>query len=325
MAIARAGFRSPLSGAGLLVIFLQVLPDVARRGLPHPTDQALVEDFGRIDPGVAEQVVERNDFGDDGDVLSGIQRNGDQGDVDAQNRRCFSIESRSIDDGVLVPLLEAHDELDALLLADGPDTEDRRNVDEADAPDLHVVTLELMCLADQHVISAAGSDHQVVGHESVPALDEVEHTFGFSDSAFSGEEESDAENVGERAVQGGRLRELALENRLDAAVELRCLEVRAQKGNSPAGRCLPHSSGRLLPLGDDHGGHRKAEESDDYPLAIGRWERCEIRHFCLAQYLQPFRDETVDVSGESEAGTGDVRVWNYAVEAHSPANVAKRE
>ena len=56
--------------------------------------------------------------------------------------------------GVVPPLLELDDHLDALLLAHGADAEDRRNVDEADAADLHVVPLQLVAAADEDVAAA---------------------------------------------------------------------------------------------------------------------------------------------------------------------------
>jgi len=68
---------------------------------------------------------------------------------------------------------------------------------EADAANLHEVALELVAPADQQVIAAPEADHQVVSHQAVPALDEIEHALRFSDAAGPGEQQPHAENVSE--------------------------------------------------------------------------------------------------------------------------------
>ena len=124
-----------------------------------------------------------------------------RGSSHAEDVGRLAVEARALDDGVLPPLLELHDDLDALLLTHGADAEDRRNVDEADAADLHVVPLQLVTAPDQDVAAARAYDHEIVGDEAMPALDEVEHAFRLADAALAGEQQADAVHVGERAVE----------------------------------------------------------------------------------------------------------------------------
>ncbi len=100
----------------------------------------------------------------------------------------------------------------------------RRNVDQPDAANLHVVPLQLVPAADEDVAAAPARDDQIVGDEAVAALDEVEHALRLADAALADEQEPDAEHVGERAVEVGRRREFLLEPGLDAVVELVGLE-----------------------------------------------------------------------------------------------------
>jgi hypothetical protein len=74
--------------------------------------------------------------------------------LDVEDRRRLLIEPGAVGHGVLPPLLELDNDLDALLLPDGADPEDRGDVDEPDAADLHIVPLELVAAADQHVRAA---------------------------------------------------------------------------------------------------------------------------------------------------------------------------
>jgi hypothetical protein len=59
------------------------------------------------------------------------------------------------------------------------------------------MALELVSLSDQDIVSAAFRNYQIIRHQSVATLYEIQNTFGFSDAALAGEEESNAENIGE--------------------------------------------------------------------------------------------------------------------------------
>ena len=54
----------------------------------------------------------------------------------------------------MIPVLELHDHLDALLLPNGANPEDRRNVDEPDAANFHVMLLQLVTAPHDEVAAA---------------------------------------------------------------------------------------------------------------------------------------------------------------------------
>ena len=100
--------------------------DVARpRRSLHATDQPIVERFSRVDPRIAQQMVQRDDFSDHRDILTWIEVDRDLGQLDFEYGRGLNVEPRPLDDGVLIPLLELDDNLDALLLTDGADPKNR--------------------------------------------------------------------------------------------------------------------------------------------------------------------------------------------------------
>ena len=136
-------------------------------------------------------------FAYDGDVLSRIEWHPHFRQLDLEDLDALRVEPRAIHHRVGVPVLELHDDLDALLLPHGANAEDRRDVHEADAADLHVVPLQLVSAADEHVGAATRDEHEIVRDETVAALDQVEHALGLADSAAPREQQPDAEDVRE--------------------------------------------------------------------------------------------------------------------------------
>src|SRR5207244_143358 len=87
------------------------------------------------------------------------------------------------------------------------------------AADLHVVSCQLMPPADQHVVPVAGDVDDVVRHQPVTALDQIEHALALADPRAAEEQQADAEHVGERRVHRRIGRERLVEERLQAAIE----------------------------------------------------------------------------------------------------------
>ena len=81
------------SGA-LLIVFLKVALDVGTVAhLPH---QRSLKRCGRIDAAVLEQMVHRDDFGDDRDVLSRVERHADLRQLDVEDRRRLGVEAGAV-------------------------------------------------------------------------------------------------------------------------------------------------------------------------------------------------------------------------------------
>src|SRR5207237_8595671 len=181
---------------------------------------ARIQVFARDDDGVSQQSSQRYYLGYLVYFLLWIQEIGDFRELDVKNHRRFHVEAGALDDGVLIPLLELNDDLDALLLANRPNSKYCRNVDQADATNLHVMTLHLVTAANEHIVAALAGDDEIVGNEAMPALHQVQHTFRLADSALAGKKQSNSKHVRQRSVKRDRRRKLHLQDRLDAPVEL---------------------------------------------------------------------------------------------------------
>src|SRR5688572_21878894 len=206
------------------MIFLEIFANVLSRGGFHSSDQALVEHFRRVHARITQQVVQRDHLGDHGDVLSRIKEHGDLRQLHLENLGRGDIEAGALDDSVLIPLLQFHNDFDAFLLAHGTNPEDRGNVDQADAADLHEMALQIVTAPDQNIIATLAGDDEIIGNEAMPSLYKVEHALRLADSTFPGEKETNTEYVGERPVKRHGWSELHLQHRLDPAIELGGLE-----------------------------------------------------------------------------------------------------
>ena len=174
--------------------------------------------------------------------------------------------------------------------------------------------LQLVAASDQDVAGTAPYDDEIVGDDAMAALDEVEHALRLADAALADEQEPHAVHVGERAVDGRLRRERIVEPGLDPVVELVRLECRPQDGDVRLRRFLDDVGGQLEPLRDEHARHREAEELREVGAARLRVEREEVGDLGLAEHLQPFGDEALDVAGQGEARARDVRPVDDALE-----------
>src|SRR5678815_2153951 len=297
----------------LLIVFLEIARHVVSPAhLPH---EPFVETFGGIHAAVLQQVIHRDHFGDHRDVFARVERHTHHRYVDVEDALRLAIETGAVDRRLVIPLLELDDDLDALLLANGANPEEPRNVDEADTADLHVMPLELMPTADQHVAPATAHDDEIVRHQTVASFDEVEHALRFADSTSPNKEQPDTEDVGERTVDVRGRRELFLEPRLEPVVELVRLELGADQRDIRGRRQIAEIGSRLLTLRDEHARDRERKESLEIAPAHVGLERLEIRDLGLAQHLETFRWKTIDVTRQHEAGTRGVRVLDESFQS----------
>src|SRR5215203_496316 len=63
--------RASPAASDSLIVFHQVLPNVGC--LAHASDEPFVERLGRVHAAVTQEMIHRDDFGDHGDVLPGVQ------------------------------------------------------------------------------------------------------------------------------------------------------------------------------------------------------------------------------------------------------------
>src|SRR5512144_1007559 len=91
-----------------LMVFAEIATDLGL--VAHLLDERRVEALGGIDAAPLEKMVHGDHLGDHGDVLAGIERNGDAGRGHAQDVGRLPVEPRALDDRVVAPLLELDDD-----------------------------------------------------------------------------------------------------------------------------------------------------------------------------------------------------------------------
>src|SRR5882757_5299455 len=207
---------TPRSGV-LLIVFLEIVLHLAL--VAHTPDEPLVEGGRGVHAGVAQQVIHRDDFANDREVLAGVERHRHQRQRHVEQLRVLLIEPGAVVLARVVPIFELHHHFDALLLAHRADAEQLFDVDQSDAANLHVMPRNLVPAPDQHVVAAAREVHDVVRDEPVTPLDQVEHALALADSRPAAKQQPDAEDVGQGAVHRRAGRERVVQEWLEPPIE----------------------------------------------------------------------------------------------------------
>src|SRR5439155_948026 len=210
--------------SGSLIVFLEILLELAALG--ETLEQPVVEQARRIHAAVPQQVVHRNDLTDHGQVLPRVERYGDDRQSHLEHLSRLAVDPGAVIFARRLPVFELDDDLDPLLLAHGTDAEQRADVDQPHAADLHVVLGQFVPAPDQDIVAPARNVNHVVRNQPVAALHQIEDAFAFPDARAAEEQQAHTEHIGERRVHGGRGREGLVQKGLEAAVELRGLESR---------------------------------------------------------------------------------------------------
>ena len=74
-------------------------------------------------------------------------------------------------------------------MAHGPHPEKSHDIDEPDPTDLHEPVRELVRPPNEHIGSSARDLHDVIRHQPVPSLDQVQHALALPDAGLSDEQQ----------------------------------------------------------------------------------------------------------------------------------------
>src|SRR4029077_11776744 len=199
--------------------------------------------------------------------------------------RTLHVQAGSLDHCVLIPLLELDHDLDALLLPNGANPEDRRDINKSHPAYFHVMALQLMAAPDQDIVPTLAGDNEIIRDEAVAALNEIEHAFRFADAARPREKKPDPEHIGQRPVKRYRGSEFHLQHRLDPTVELRRFQLSANERNSGGVGDFLEAEGQSLTLRHEDGGNGKGKKQLENLLAICGAQRLEIGDLGFAEHL----------------------------------------
>ncbi len=263
--------------------------------------------FGGIVAHLLEAVVDGRHLNDDGKVPAGVDRDGIHGDFEAEDVHGLVCQAHAFICLGVVPGLEVDDEVDALGHFDGAHAEDSAGVDDADAPQFHEVADVLRCGADQGLLGHPADFHRVVSHETVSALDELDHGLALTDTALAHNEDAFAGDLDEDPVEGDPFRQFHV-------------QVRNERGHDEGGLLVGPQDGHFIffpvrdelfseflgeVLGKDDGSGTLRHEPLNALGADVRLELSQIEVFGVAQKLDALRHEVVVVPGQDEAGAAD--------------------
>src|SRR6266849_405694 len=262
-------------------------------------------------------MVQRDDLGYHRDILTRIKEYRYPRQLHAEDGRSLHVETGSLDHSVLIPLLELDHDFNALLLPDSTNPEDCRDIDQSHPAYFHVMPLQLVTAPDQDIVPAFARDDEIIRDQAVAALHEIEYAFRFTDAARPREKEPDPEHIGERAVERNRGSKFHLQHRLDPPVEFRRFQLGADERNSRSTGDFLEAGGQSLTLRHEHGGNGKGKKQLENLLAIRGAQRLEIGDLGFAEHLKSLRRESLNVSGQNQAGARHLGIADDAIESGS--------
>jgi len=209
---------------------------------------------------------------------------------------------------VPVPLLEVDLQVDGLAVADAADAEQGLDIDDPDAAQLDEVLGDRRRCADEGHLTHTPDLDDIVRHQPVAALDQLQGSLGLADATVAGQQEPDAVNIDQDAVHGNAGGQLDIE----PAQHLRHEGARRLRG---------HVHGLVVPAGDlqDMIVRRKSSREDDHGDFLGK-ELVEnlllvlLRHLLnvgiLTQTddLDPAGREMIKIAGQLQGGPVDLRL-----------------
>ena len=143
--------------------------------------------------------VHGSNLDDNGQISAGSYGNGDFGDIYTQQRGVFGLYAKTVN-----ILHITGGQMDAqgngLALHNGAHAVQHRYVDQTDTTDLHQVTDDIGCTADQYIVRDFADLDNVIGDHTMSALEQFQRSFTFADAGLAGKKHAYAVNVDQSAV-----------------------------------------------------------------------------------------------------------------------------
>ena len=262
--------------------------------------QTVLKFQGRVVALQLEQVVAGRDLDQDRHAAPGSHRQHQHGNLDIQHREAPVLKPQPLVFHGCVPLHQLNHQLDLLLLAHRRHTEEVLDVDDPQAPDLHVV------LDDGRPMPHCGVGlalhvHDVVCHQPVAAQHQIQRTLALADAALAEDQDAHAQDVEQHPVQAGAGRERILQEALDVHDEHRRELLGAQERHCVGVGDLDQEIGNLQVLGHAQGRDVRAEKRlAGLPLLLGRQRRQEA-HLGVAEHLQALQMQVIQEARQRQA------------------------
>ena len=188
-----------------------------------------------------------------------------------------------------------------------------------------MVARQLGAGADEDRLRAAADLDGVVGHQPVPAHDQIERALALADAALPGDQDAKAEHVDEHGVDGGPLGQRVLEQRAQLRDRRRRRQCRPQERQGGALRLHDELARRRQASGDDHTGQVVAEREPRRRRPGGRIEPPEVANLALAEDEHSAVLEVLVKPGQRQTGLLHVRAGDRAPQAVGAGDEVERE
>ena len=147
-------------------------------------------------------MVHGGDLKHDSQVSSGVDGDGDGGDVDAQDVDSLVIQTETVVHLFGIPGLQVDHQVNSLGFLDRAHTEESAHVHDTDAAKLDIITDQLGGGTHQGLGGNPSDLHGVVGDESVSSLDQLNGGLALTDAAVAKDQHTLSVDLHKHAVAG---------------------------------------------------------------------------------------------------------------------------
>src|SRR4029077_13681416 len=146
----------------------------------------------------------------------------------AKNPVKFAIKPNPVNRLHLLPVLQGHDKIEALLDANAANAEDGSHVNNTDPANLDVIASQLWRRRHQLAPFQRSDPCDVISYEAVAALDQAKDAFAFTDAAGAANQNAHAQNVYHAAELSDRWRKIHFKRDGRRVNKLHCNHRRAE-------------------------------------------------------------------------------------------------
>ena len=267
-----------------------------------------------MDAAHAQQLVAGGHFHQNRQVTSRRHRHANQRHLEPDQFIPGLVQSQPIVLERRIPPIELHHQLDPLRGAGGRDAEQVTDVDQAQAAHFHVVTGQFGTRANDNRLGAPTDFHRVVGDQPVAADDQIQRALALADAAVTNDQDTQAEDVEQDAVDDLARREAILENGGELADGGGGRHRRAQNGDLGALALLQYFGGQFRAAGNQQARQCLAETfGQGLPARVGGHAFKEA-HFAEAEQQDASGLQVLMKTRQRETGFLDIRAGDVPPE-----------
>ena len=219
-----------------------------------------------------------------------------------------ALQTQTVVDHALFPQLQIDHQVDHLVVLDRRHAKQLAHVDDADAPQLHIIADQLRRRADQLARSDLMYFHSIVGNEPVAPLDQLYRRLALAHAALAQQQHALAVDLYQHAVPGHSGGEMPAEGGNEAHLNICRIALSAQQCPPVLLRSRNALREELQIPGNNDCRNGMGKQILKPSLALLRGQFFQIRPLHLAQQLDPLVVKVVVKSHQLQARAVDVHL-----------------